>query len=97
MVVPERVGESRNSQFCIPPDVSQDVCGSTTAVDVLTLEHLNKYWDNNIGSLVACWPMPEGYRGDEMVLKVPLPAAGMKLGLSIKKHSLLGPVAPVWR
>jgi len=36
--------------------------------------------------------MPDGYKSGEMVLTVKLPAAGMKLGLYIKKHPLFGKV-----
>ncbi|MBX3462519.1 MAG: hypothetical protein KF830_05070 [Planctomycetes bacterium] len=44
----------------------------------------------NVGTLVACFPMPEGYRDGEMVLSVKLPGEGMKLGLAMKKHALFG-------
>jgi hypothetical protein len=44
----------------------------------------------NLGNLVACFPMPEGYRDGDLVLKVKLPGPGMKVGLSVKKHPLFG-------
>lgn len=52
---------------------------------------------NNIGLLVASFPMPEGYRDGEMVLKLKLPAPGMKLALSIAKHPLFGEVKSAWQ
>ncbi|MCK5943437.1 MAG: hypothetical protein KAI24_15755, partial [Planctomycetes bacterium] len=36
----------------------------------------------NLGFLVACSPMPKGYREGPLVLEVKLPDAGMKLGLA---------------
>ncbi|MBZ0150601.1 MAG: hypothetical protein K8J09_03645 [Planctomycetes bacterium] len=52
---------------------------------------------NNLGLLVACWPMPDGYKGDDLVLSLKLPADGMKLGLLVKKHALFGSLATIWR
>ncbi|MFY9342906.1 MAG: hypothetical protein WAT39_10480 [Planctomycetota bacterium] len=52
---------------------------------------------NNIGLLTACFPMPDGYRDGEMVLKLKLAAPGMKLALSIKKHPLFGDVKSAWQ
>lgn len=52
---------------------------------------------NNVMQLAACFPMPEGYREGELLLKVKLPAAGMKLALSIKKHPLFGVVHSAWQ
>jgi hypothetical protein len=54
---------------------------------------------NRVGTLVATFPMPEGYRDGELELKLakPLPAPGMKLSLSIKKHPLLGDVKSAWQ
>ncbi len=52
---------------------------------------------NNLMQLTACFPMPDGYRADELILKVKLPTAGMKLQLSIKKHALFGPVNSIWQ
>lgn len=56
---------------------------------------------NNIGLLVATFPMPDGYRDGELELKVndgkPLPASGMKLSLQIKKHPLFGDVKSAWQ
>lgn len=40
----------------------------------------------------AFFPLPDGQRDGSMVLKCKLPAAGMKVGLSIKKHPLFGKV-----
>lgn len=51
---------------------------------------------NNMGNLAASFPMPEGYKSGELVLKLKLPASGMKLGLSIKKHPLFGDVKSAW-
>ncbi len=52
---------------------------------------------NNIGTVVASFPMPDGYRSGELVLSVKLPAAGMKIGLSIKKHPLFGEIKSAWQ
>jgi hypothetical protein len=51
---------------------------------------------NNIGTAVASFPMPEGYRSGDLALQVKLPAAGMKLALVMKKHPLFGDVKAVW-
>jgi len=53
----------------------------------------------NLGFLVACSPMPKGYREGELVLELELPAAGMKLGLAVKKgkHKLFGKLGTVWK
>lgn len=45
-----------------------------------------------VGLLAACFPMPEGYKDGELVLKVKLPAAGMKVALRMPKHPLFGVV-----
>jgi hypothetical protein len=44
----------------------------------------------NVGTLVASFPMPEGYRDGELVLSLKLPAEGMKLALAVKKHPVFG-------
>ena len=53
----------------------------------------------NLGFLVACAPMPKGYKSGPMVLEVKLPADGMKLGLAVKKgkHKFFGKVGTVWK
>jgi hypothetical protein len=48
---------------------------------------------NQIGLMVACFPMPEDYKEGPLVLSVKLPGEGMKVGLAIKKHALFGPLA----
>jgi hypothetical protein len=50
-----------------------------------------------LGLLIACFPMPEGYRTGEPSLSIKLPAQGMKLGLTIKKHPWFGVVNPAWQ
>lgn len=50
-----------------------------------------------LGLLVACFPMPEGYRDGELVLQVKPGGAGMKLALAIKKHPLFGPMQSPWQ
>jgi hypothetical protein len=45
---------------------------------------------NNIGTLVACFPMPDGYRDGELTLSLKLPAEGMKVALVMKKHPMFG-------
>lgn len=45
---------------------------------------------NNVGTLVACFPMPEDYREGELTLTAKLPADGMKVALVMKKHPLFG-------
>jgi hypothetical protein len=57
----------------------------------LVIEATRKFPD--AGNIVACFPMPEGYRNGEMVLSVKLPAEGMKVGLLMKKHALFGEIA----
>jgi hypothetical protein len=52
---------------------------------------------NAIGILTATFPMPEGYKGGEMILSRKLPAAGMKLALWIKKHPLFGEIRSAWQ
>lgn len=52
---------------------------------------------NNIGILTACFPMPEGYRSGELILKITLPADGMKVGLSMKKHPVFGVINSAFR
>lgn len=53
----------------------------------------------NLGFLVACAPMPKGYKSGPMVLELKLPADGMKLGLAVKKgkHKFFGKVGTVWK
>jgi len=51
----------------------------------------------SIGTMAACFPMPEGYRQGEMVLKVKLPADGMKVALQMKKHPLFGAINSAWQ
>ncbi|MCU0865252.1 MAG: hypothetical protein MUC36_15825 [Planctomycetes bacterium] len=51
----------------------------------------------NAGLMVACFPMPDGYRSGPLELKVKLPQAGMKLQLSIKKHPVFGEVKSLWQ
>lgn len=51
----------------------------------------------NLGMHIACFPLPEGDREGDMNLKVKLPAAGMKVGLQIKKHPLFGDVKSAWQ
>ncbi len=65
--------------------------------DQLIVKATQQY--RNLGFLVACSPMPKGYRGGEMVLSVKLPADGMKLGLAVKKgkHKFFGKVGTVWK
>jgi hypothetical protein len=41
---------------------------------------------------VAYFPVPEDQKDGSMTMKCKLPAAGMKVGLSIKKHPLFGKV-----
>ncbi|HEU4419907.1 MAG TPA: hypothetical protein VFT55_13325, partial [Planctomycetota bacterium] len=50
-----------------------------------------------LGNFAACFPMPEGYRNNELVLKIPMPAEGWKMSLSVKKHSLFGPMSSPWQ
>lgn len=50
----------------------------------------------DIGMLVACLPVPEGGKGESLVLKVKIPA-GHKVGLTIKKHPLFGKLDSTWR
>lgn len=50
-----------------------------------------------LGQLCAAYPMPDGYKSGEMVQKVKLPAAGMKLGLSMKKHAVFGVITSTWQ
>lgn len=65
--------------------------------DQLIVKATEQY--RNLGFLVACAPMPKGYREGPMVLKVSLPQDGMKLGLSVKKgkHKLFGKLGTVWK
>ncbi|MCA8965869.1 MAG: hypothetical protein KDC48_13375 [Planctomycetes bacterium] len=51
----------------------------------------------NLGLLCATFPMPAGYRNGELILELKLPAAGMKVGLKIKKHPLFGAIESAWR
>jgi hypothetical protein len=52
---------------------------------------------NKLGNLAACFPMPDGYRDKELVLSVKMPAEGMKISLSVKKHALFGPMSSPWQ
>jgi hypothetical protein len=52
---------------------------------------------NSMGNLLACFPMPDGYRNGELVLTCPMPAPGMKVALVIKKHSLFGELKSAWQ
>ena len=52
---------------------------------------------NNLLLLTACFPMPDGYKTGPQVLKVDLPAAGMKLQLAIKKHPWFGALHSLWK
>jgi hypothetical protein len=49
-----------------------------------------------IGRTIACYPMPEGARDGDMVLKVRLKAAGMKVALKVLKHPLFGVIGSAW-
>ena len=51
----------------------------------------------NLSLNCALYPMPEGYRDGELMLKVKLAAAGMKLQLAMKKHALFGPLTSPWQ
>ena len=56
----------------------------------------NQY--GNLGFMVATYPMPKGYRKDEMVLSFKLPEENMKVGLFVKKkHKFFGPLQTVWK
>ncbi|HEU4419559.1 MAG TPA: hypothetical protein VFT55_11515 [Planctomycetota bacterium] len=52
---------------------------------------------NKLGNLAACFPMPEGYREKELILSVTMPAENWKISLSVKKHSLFGPMSSPWQ
>lgn len=53
---------------------------------------------NNLGFMVACFPMPKGYKKEEMVMSLKLPADGMKVTLfTKKKHKFFGKFAPNWK
>lgn len=52
---------------------------------------------NKLGVLIACFPMPEGYRTGALELKVKMPGAGWKLGLSIKKHPVFGAIGSAFQ
>ena len=52
---------------------------------------------NKLGLLCATFPMPEGYRDGEMVLKVKMPGSGWKMRLSMKKHPLFPPLESPWQ
>ena len=53
----------------------------------------------NLGFLVACSPMPKGYRGGPLVLELKLPPGETKLGLAVKKgkHKFFGKLGTVWK
>lgn len=65
--------------------------------DQLIVKATEQY--RNLGFLVACSPMPKGYKEGELVLKMDLPADGMKLGLAVKKgkHKFFGKLGTVWK
>ena len=65
--------------------------------DQLIVKATEQY--RNLGFLVACFPMPKGYREGELALKLDLPEAGMKLGLAVKKgkHKFFGKLGTVWK
>ena len=65
--------------------------------DQLIVKATEQY--RNLGFLIACSPMPKGYREGELVLKLDLPDAGVKLGLAVKKgkHKFFGKVGTVWK
>ncbi|GAB4158095.1 MAG: hypothetical protein Fur0037_25740 [Planctomycetota bacterium] len=46
---------------------------------------------------VAFFPVPEGNRDGSLLMKCRLPAPGMKVGLSIKKHPLFGKVTSAFQ
>lgn len=52
---------------------------------------------NKLGLLCATFPMPEGYREGEMVLKVKMPGPGWKMRLSMKKHPLFPLLESPWQ
>ena len=58
-------------------------------------EAAKKY--GNLGLLCATFPMPAGYKSGELLLEIKMPAAGMKLGLKIKKHPLFGAIDSAWQ
>jgi hypothetical protein len=51
----------------------------------------------DIGLMVGCMPLPSGSKGGDMVLKAELPAAGMRVGLRMKKHPLFGKLDSEWK
>lgn len=53
--------------------------------------------NTNIGLLLACFPMPLGGKEGDMTLVAKLPAPGMKVALSVKKHPLFGKVDSDWK
>lgn len=65
--------------------------------DQLIVKATEQY--RNLGFLVACSPMPKGYREGPLVLEVDAPAGGAKLGLAVKKgkHKLFGKLGTVWK
>lgn len=52
---------------------------------------------DKVGTFASCFPMPEGYREKELVLKIKLPADGMKVALQMKKHPLFGVIGSEWQ
>ncbi len=67
--------------------------------DAEVLNKVAELW-RDIGLMIACLPMPEGCRGDKkesMTLTLKLPAAGMKVGLAMKKHPLFGKLDSAWK
>jgi hypothetical protein len=65
--------------------------------DQLIVKATEQY--RNLGFLVACSPMPKGYKEGELVLEMKLPEDGMKLGLAVKKgkHKFFGKLGTVWK
>lgn len=52
---------------------------------------------NAVGTLVATFPMPEGYREGALELSVELPDEGMKVALTAKKHPVFGALSSDWK
>jgi len=53
---------------------------------------------NNLGFMVATFPMPKGYREGEMVINMKFPVDGTKVTLvAPKKHKFFGPLQNVWK
>lgn len=64
--------------------------------DQLILKASQQY--NNLGFMVATFPMPKGYREGEMAITMKLPVDGTKLTLvADKKHKFFGELKNVWK